>query len=730
MRRFALWFVLGFWLLFVSEASAQEDLQVLEGWKKHDIRWIEQTDARFSALKRLNARAYRLLDLRKEAVAQLQTAEDWKKRRSEVRNTLDELLGPWPAKSPLNALSVKILQRHGYWVELLTFESLPGFPVTAALYVPDHLTGPAPGILYIPGHATNGFRADHYQKFCLNLVNKGFVVLTFDPIGQGERFQNIDPETGEPFINTREFPPYKMHSYPGNQCYLAGVSIARYFIWDAIRGLDYLQSRPEVDGSRLGVTGNSGGGNQTAFVGALDDRVSVAVPSCWITSYRRLLEINGLQDAEQNIFNGLSRGIEHTDWLLARAPKPTMLMTTSHDFFPIQGVRETDRQARKIWSALGSPENFDRTEDDHGHGYTKKNSEAAYAFLMKHLGVEGSSEERDFPLFTEAEMQVTETGQVETAFEAETVFSLNRKETENLLSQLEESRKTSNHLAKVEARARELSGYQAPGALNDAVYRGGYQRDGYRIDKYGLSEDDGSIVPVLLFQPDSPGPHPAIVVVHPQGKLVHAEQGGLIEKLVLEDRIVAAIDVANTGETEMPIGRVNDHNILFYTAMMSGNSVVALQAADLVLTAQWLKDQDDVLGASIGLLAFGDTGPSALHAAAFAEDFQWLALVDSPVDYASMVMNRRYRHSSDCMVAGALTAYDLPDLLAVLAPKKVALLSPVSEDQEKVGLADTEEMLKYPLKHYKQTGAGSRLRIQEGGIKDIPALIDWCFSGD
>lgn len=322
------------------------------------------------------------------------------------------------------------------------------------------------------------------------------------------------------------------------------------------------------------------------------------------------------------IYRGLTRGIEHIDWLLARAPKPTMLMTTTHDFFPIQGVIETDQQARKIWSALGAPDNFARTEDDHGHGYTRKNSEAAYAFLMKHLGVEGDAEEKGYPLFSGEDLKVTETGQVATALHAETVFSINRRETERLLEELRLSRKESNHLARAANRARKFSGYRHPGELKDAVYRGGYQRDGYRIDKYGFSGEEGSIVPLLLFQPDSPGPHPAVVVTHPRGKQFHAAPGGLIEKLALGGRVVAAADVADTGETEMPIGRPNDNNLLFYTGLMSGNSVVALQVADLILTAGWLRSRDDVLGASVGLLAFGDTGPSALHAAAFADDFQ------------------------------------------------------------------------------------------------------------
>jgi cephalosporin-C deacetylase-like acetyl esterase len=196
--------------------------------------------------------------------------------------------------------------------------------------VPDGLTEPRPGILYIPGHTDNGFRSSGYQNECLNIVHKGFVVLAYDPIGQGERHQEIDSSTGEQLAGTAQVAHYKMHSYTGNQCFLSGVSLSRYFIWDAIRGIDYLVSRPEVDPERIGVTGLSGGGNLTVYTSALDDRVKVAVPANFVTSYRRMLELNGVQDAEQNVNHALRHGIEHADWLLARAPKPTLLLTTTH----------------------------------------------------------------------------------------------------------------------------------------------------------------------------------------------------------------------------------------------------------------------------------------------------------------------------------------------------------------------------------------------------------------
>jgi dienelactone hydrolase len=308
-------------------------------------RWIDWSSPASMLAWHLNEENLRLLAERESIVAQTVSKDDWLKRRDEIRATLKRIVGPFPERSGLNTKISRIIQRDGYRVEKLVYESLPEFHVTAALFIPDGIRDPRPGILNVIGHSAQAFRRDTYQNVILNLVAKGFVVLAIDPLGQGERLQYFDPETGESSVgsSTRE------HSYVGNQCLLSGYSVSRYFIWDGMRGIDYLQSRPEVDASRIGVTGLSGGGTQTALIAAMDERVSVAVPTCYITGYRRLLQSIGPQDGEQNLFHALANGIDHAELLVARIPKPTLVVATTRDFFSIQGVhtvlpRKTTRQ--------------------------------------------------------------------------------------------------------------------------------------------------------------------------------------------------------------------------------------------------------------------------------------------------------------------------------------------------------------------------------------------------
>ncbi len=178
------------------------------------------------------------------------------------------------------------------------------------------------------GHDDNGKAAEAYQRGCILLAKNGIAALCYDPIGQAERRQLIDAD-GKPSGpgNTTE------HTMLGIGALLLGRSTAGYRVWDGIRSLDYLAERPEVDAKRLGCTGCSGGGTLTSYLMALDDRVAVAAPSCYITSLERLFATIGPQDAEQNITGQVAFGLDHADYLGLRAteadPGPRLDAATS-----------------------------------------------------------------------------------------------------------------------------------------------------------------------------------------------------------------------------------------------------------------------------------------------------------------------------------------------------------------------------------------------------------------
>jgi len=701
-------------LFFKSDFSAaqEENLNVFS-------RWIEWSDGKNMLIHHLNKQAFGYLDLRDREILNLKTKVDWLKRQKKVKNIFMEIVGPFPEKTPLNPRITGVVKKDGYRIEKIVYESMPNFYVTGCLFIPDGIVGKRPVIIHVSGHSNEAFRSIPYQTLIHNLVKKGFIVFAIDPIGQGERLQYYDQEKEASAVGG----PTGEHSYVGNQCFISGVSLSRYFIWDGIRGIDYLLTRSEVDPERIGLTGRSGGGTQTAYIAAFDERVRAAAPECYITGFRRLLESIMPQDAEQNFYHGILNGITHADLLEVRAPKPTLIVTTTRDYFSIQGARETFREVMKTYKAFGKEENLGMVEDDNIHSSTLKNREAVYAFFQKSLNLPGSSIEEDVEILKPEELNVTTTGQISTFLNGETVFSINEKETQKLIEKLEESRRNiQGHLNEVQRKAKELSGYVAPSIKNETIFRGRYRREGYSIEMYALQGEGNYVIPLLVIVPDGSGKFPAVIYIHPGGKSAEASPGGQIEELVKKGFIVVAPDVIGTGETEDKSQSTN------YAAVLIGRSIVGIQAGDIVRVVNMLKNRNDVETEKIGAVAIDEMCPALLHASVFDKSICGIALVGSPISYKSIVMNKFYEFSFSCAVAGALTAYDLPDLVGCIAPRKIFLTELKNQMKQPASRELIEKELKFPRSIYSFKNSIENLKITDYSSYDnIDSIIDWLF---
>jgi len=636
-------------------------------------RWMEYTDAPNSLYHHLSGQVCELLKQRADKINAIQTLEGWQQRQKWIHGTLIEIAGPFPEKTPLNAKIVKTINKESYRIEHIIFESRPGFYVTSSLFIPAGLKkgSKAPVVIYVSGHTLDGYRG--YQHVILNLVKKGFIVFAFDPIGQGERLGYFDPETGKTIVGGID----EEHSYPGAQAFITGSSAARYFIWDGIRAVDYVLTRKEVDPARIGITGRSGGGTQSAYIAAFDERIYAAAPEGWITNFTRQFQNIGPQDAEQNLFSGIVRGIDHPDFLLVRAPKPTLMITTTGDFFSIQGARETSREVSRIFKAYGKEDNFGMVEDIGPHQSTKKNREAMYAFFQKHLNNPGSPADEETETLDPVVMQLTATGQISTSLGGETLFSLNKRESENLVNELQASRgDLVNHLPKVINDAKKLSGYREPSEINEPVFTGRAQREGYVIEKYFVNGEGDYVIPYLLMIPDSPN-NKALIYLHPSGKVTIAteasEEGREIEWFVRNGFTVLAPDLIGVGEMGPGVFKGDayidgvSHN-LWYCSMHIGRSIVGIRAGDVVRLARLLKKGTAI--SEVYGIARKEMAPVLLHASAFDHDISRIALIEPYSSYRSIVMNRFYISAFiPSTVPGAIQAYDLPDVAANLAPR-------------------------------------------------------------
>jgi dienelactone hydrolase len=490
--------------------------------------------------------------------------------------------------------------------------------------------------------------------------------------------------------------------------FLTGISPGRYFVWDGIRAIDYLLTREEVDPERIGVTGLSGGGTQTTYISIFDERVKAVAPSCYITGFRRLLESIGPQDAEQNFYHAVARGLTHADFLEVRAPRPTLIVATTRDFFSIQGARETHAEAKKAYAALGHEDHLLLSEDDYEHGFTAKNRRATYAFFQRFLDLPGNPVDETVETLRAEQLNVTATGQLATSFKGRTLFDVHKVTVDRLVGDLKASREQANrHLQKVQVKARELSGFRPVERAGAVVFRGRYQRQGYTVELLALPGEGDTVIPMLVFVPEGDGPHPVAIWLHPEGKAADAAPGGAIERWVRRGRLVLAPDVLGVGETRNTV--VNYPLAAHHEAILVGRSLPGLQAGDIVRVVRYAQRRPNTDSRDIVALARGTLCPALLHAASFEQGIRGIILERPLLSYHLVATHRLYNYDMSATVAGALTAYDLPDLVACCAPRRLLVIDPVDHLGELASSSLFEGQYAFPLDVYHTQRASDNI---------------------
>jgi dienelactone hydrolase len=579
-------------------------------------------------------------------------------------------IGGLPQRTALNPRVTGTVRRDGYRVEKVIFESQPWHFVTALLFLPgSDAKGPlCPGVLVPCGHAKDAKGSEAYQTMGALLALNGMAALVIDPVDQGERGQFLG-KGGWP-----ELWGVEAHWLLGIGSTLLGRNTARFEIWDDMRGIDYLQSRPEVDPQRIGCTGNSGGGTQTSYMMALDERIKAAAPSCYLCGFPALLSTIGPQDAEQDIFGQLAFGMDHADYIMMRAPRPVLMCVATKDFFDIHGAWETFRYAKRLYTRLGYSERVDISENDAGHNYNRTQREGVVRWMARWLlHKDQPITEPDIKLLSAAELQCTPQGQVMLLPGARSAYDLN----EDYERQLATARVTAwkaGERGQLLAKVRQLAGIRRLEELPKPKVEnlGDVQRTGYRIERLLMTVEEGIVLPALRFIPEKPKAGPAVLYVNDGGKAADAAPGGAIERLVQAGTIVLAVDLPGTGQTKA-VSETNDG----YTAYLLGRSYVGLRAENILIAARWLKEQAAAgQGGAIGLVAVGGVGIPALHAAAMEpEKFQSVKVSRMPLSWSGVVRTRLAKLPITQVVHAALLTYDLPDLVRTLGAKVTIDLS-------------------------------------------------------
>lgn len=536
------------------------------------------------------------------------------------------LIGGLPdVRTPLNERTISGFERQGYRVEKVVFESLPGFRVTANLYLPTTGQGPYPAVLGTAGHSDNGKAHDVYQAMWISLVRRGYVVLAYDPPGQGERLEYYDLELGRSRVGAG----VNEHNSAGLQALLTGAPIARYFIWDGIRAFDYLLTRREVDPKRIAVAGNSGGGTQAAYLAVFEPRLAAVVSSCYMTTWKELMAGPGPQDAEQILPGFLAAGFDFADFVRAFSPKPFLITSATRDYFPIGGARET--------AATAGP-NASFFEFDDTHGWSQPRREAAQVFLDRHLkGINGDVKEEPLDTEPESALWVTPTGQLATSFGSETVFSINAS------------------VARLMYPQRQAVGIKDPEKLRAVIRK-----------RLGLSEAPRVSISARVGRP-------AVLAA------------GLPAADVADLRRVGFL-VRELPQPKREAGR-GGYTSAYQAAAkewLYGRTPLGARVEEMLTGFRELAADAEVDPLNITVWGRGHAGVAALLAGALEPRLAKVLAEGSVVSWYAITQGRLHDDIADIVVPGVLKDFDLPDLVQLIAPRPLLLGDPLTATGSRV----------------------------------------------
>jgi cephalosporin-C deacetylase-like acetyl esterase len=561
------------------------------------------------------------------------TRTAWEAQRAQLRERILRSVGlpDLDRRAPVRWSSKGTIAREGYTIEKILYESYPGMWVPALVYTPEGLSAPAPAMVSIPGHNyCDGKAGPTVQARSVNLARRGVIVLAYDYVGTFERNTGANACAGSPYGGGNDHGHTQFSYFEGTPTALE--------ILDGVRAIDYLYTRRDVDRRRVGFTGESGGGNSTYWVSALDDRVRLSVPVASVTSFDYWIRNDRNWDWHQRPAG--IRAVADIWTLLAMvAPRPLLAIAsrrgTDSDEFPLEEAERTVARAAKVYALYGAEPNIRLWESDTSHGYQQDKREQMYGWVSRHfLGREaGSSPEQPFLFEPQSELHcgLPEGNQ--------TLAAIYR-------NWAERSRPAAPP-EKRRAQIAELLGASDPVFQPWLRVENTQSREDAMIHRMVLAASPGIELPVVGFEPRAAASSPAVLLL---GK--GAEYAPLVVALLRRGLRVLAMDLRGTGEIE-PGGRRTDNWAWFAGRPWPGMWVEDIRA--LVAT---------VSPGSIGVAGIDRFGKAALFAAALD---QRIAAVLAHVPGVSYRQEMERRIVAD--VPRILSVADVPEIAALIAPR-------------------------------------------------------------
>jgi len=605
----------------------------------------------------LAALAREAYERRNAALAQVKTPAEVRARQAWARRTLWDLIGGQPERTPLDPKQAGGFERSGYRLEKLSYESRPGLRVPANLYIPTTGHAPFPGVLFQMGHSLNGKAYESYQKCCQGLARLGYVVLAFDPMGQGERtYYHIGDADEE-------------HSRAGRQMLLVGDTATRLQLWDAVRSLDVLAAHPLVDPKRLASMGQSGGATLSMLLAAVDDRLSCAVVSSGNTENFACAGFNppgSTDDAEQDFVGSGPLGFDRWDLLYPLAPKPLLVMVSERDSFGtyspsyIASGEEEFEKLRRMYSLLGAPRHIEWKTSALPHSLSHQMRLYSYDFLERWL--HNSKDTVQEPeIAPEPDENLVVGGQsTRPPIAAPTPGPIDAAALRSLL------------------RLGSTATARAVPLMKDREER-------CDVETFEVESAPGVFLPGYLFvpRPDAPK-RPLLLMLEPGGRTRHWREGDLYQQLAALGFMVCAFDVRGIGDLTPEVGRGNAgytaphaaEEAYAWASLILGHPLLGQRVEDVLAMARAVHAWRGA-GRGVILAANGPMAVPALCASALEPLIGTAYLARGLVSWSSLLEGDTYTEPFSNFLPGVLKKTDLPFVARLASPRKIVIAGSV-----------------------------------------------------
>ena len=609
--------------------------------------------------------------LRNEAIIKFGThqlpdnPEDWVKYRTNLRRTIIQKTGLIVNHSlPLDIKETGSIQMKGYRIKNIAFQTRPGVYATANLYIPDG-KGPFPAVISMPGHWRKAkFDPDGPQQLGHSLALDGYVCLSIDPWGSGER--------------TTAHGAFDYHGASlGASLLNVGESLAGFQISDNIRGVDLLSSLPYVDPKNIGATGASGGGNQTMWLAAMDERVKAAVPVVSVGTFESYVMRSNC------ICELLPDGLTFTEEagiIALVAPRAIMMCNHKQDsapaFLPFE-MQRTVRNALPVFKMLGVENNITYQVFDKTHGYWPENREAMLGWFDLHLkgiGTGMPKKESAFELLPEEKLIVYPNGKRDPGVQTTAEFCEKRGK------ELRTAFLTTNNLNAIQ-KQKELRDILRINERSELKKVHKLERiEGW--DRFALETNDGELIPVLHRVPADPKLGYMIISNTSGKKGISAE---LINEIKKIGQGIVIVELSGTGESTSTKEIANNKSMVLHTLSRSelwlGRTILGEWVKELNVVTDFLKS--NYKAQKLSFDGNKEAGLAALFLAATGGNVDDLILRDAPLSYQFDKSGSLDFFSMAIHLPGFLNWGDV-SLAAGLSGKRITIVNPVTMSGQKI----------------------------------------------